>query len=61
MNPEIDISVSPVEACVAEGLTPQTPGFTLARHVVSLDKELFFTFSLFTDPGSRGPFSKYLI
>ena len=27
MNLEIDISVSPVEACVAEGLTPQTPGF----------------------------------
>ena len=25
MNP--DISVSPVEACVAEGLTPQTPAF----------------------------------
>ena len=55
LNPEIDISVSPaVEACVAEGLTPQTPDLevrdsSLARHVVSLDKELFYTLSLLTE------------
>ena len=48
-------SVSPaVEACVAEGLTPQTPDLevqdsSLARHVVSLDKKLFSTLSLLTE------------
>ena len=42
-----------VEACVAEWLTPRTPdlevrGSSLARHVVSLEKELYSTLSLFT-------------
>ena len=42
-----------VEACVAKWLTPQTPdleiwGSSLAHHVVSLDKELYSTLSLFT-------------
>ena len=43
-----------VEACeAAELLTPQTldlevPGLSLAHRVVSLDKELYFTLSLFT-------------
>ena len=42
-----------VEACVTEWLTPQTPdlearGSSLARRVVSLDKELYPTLSLFT-------------
>ena len=42
-----------MEACVAERLTPQTPDLevrdsSLARCVVSLDKELYFTLSLFT-------------
>ena len=42
-----------VEACVAEWLRPQTPdlevrGSSLARRVVSLDKELYSTLSLFT-------------
>ena len=54
LNPEIDISVSPaVEACVAEGLTTQTPDpefrdSSLALRVVYLDKELFSTLSLLT-------------
>ena len=38
---------------MAESLTPQTPdlevwGSSLTRHVVSLDKELYSTLSLFT-------------
>ena len=42
-----------VEACVAESSTPRTPdleaqGSTLAHCVVSLDKELYSTLSLFT-------------
>ena len=42
-----------MEACVADWLTSQTPdlevqGSSLARHVVSLDKELYSTLSLFT-------------
>ena len=42
-----------VEACVAGWLTPQTLDLevwdsTLARHFVSLDKELYSTLSLFT-------------
>ena len=42
-----------MEACVAERLTPRTPdlevrGSSLARRVVSLDKELYSTLSLFT-------------
>ena len=42
-----------MEACVAEWLTPPTPdlevwGSSLAHRVVSLDKELYSTFSLFT-------------
>ena len=42
-----------VEACVAARLTPRTLGLqvqgsSLARHVVSLDKELYSTFCLFT-------------
>ena len=42
-----------MEACVAEWLTPQTPdlevwGSSLAHRVVSLDKELYSTLSLFT-------------
>ena len=45
--------VKDVEACVAEWLTPYTPdlevrGSSLAHHVVSLDKELYPTLSLFT-------------
>ena len=41
------------EACVAERLTPRTPdleirGSSLARRVVSLDKELYSTLSLRT-------------
>ena len=41
------------EECVAQWLTPQTPdlevrGSSLARRVVSLDKELYSTLSLFT-------------
>ena len=42
-----------VEVCVAKQLTPQTSdlevqGSSLTRHVVSLDKELSYTLSLFT-------------
>ena len=42
-----------MQACVAEWLTPRTPdlevrGSSLARRVVSLDKELYSTLSLFT-------------
>ena len=42
-----------MEACVAERLTPRTldqevRGPSLARRVVSLDKELYSTLSLFT-------------
>ena len=42
-----------VEACVAEWLTPKTAGLevrgsSLACRVVSLDKELYSTLSLFT-------------
>ena len=42
-----------VEACVAEWLTPRTPdlevrGSSVARRVVSLGKELYSTWSLFT-------------
>ena len=42
-----------VEACVAKRLTPRTPdvevrGSSLARRVVSLDRELYSTLSLFT-------------
>ena len=42
-----------VEACVIMRLTPRTPdlevrGSSLARRVVSLDKELYSTLSLFT-------------
>ena len=41
-----------VEACVAEPLTPRTPDLvrrsSLTRRVVSLDKELYSTLSLFT-------------
>ena len=41
------------EACVAEWLKPRTPDLkvrasNLARRVVSLDKELYFTLPLFT-------------
>ena len=41
------------EACVAEWLTPRTPDLevrasSLARRVVSLDKELYSTVPLFT-------------
>ena len=41
------------EACVDEWLKPRTPdlkvrGSNLARRVVSLDKELYFTLPLFT-------------
>ena len=41
------------KACVAEWFTPRTPdlevrGSSLARRVVSLDKELYSTLSLFT-------------
>ena len=41
-----------MQACVAEWLTPRTPdlevrGSSLAHHVVSLDKELYSTLSLF--------------
>ena len=49
-----------VEACMAERLTPRTPdlearGSNLARRVVSLDKELYSTMSLFTHclPGPK--------
>ena len=43
----------PKEACVAEWLIPQTPDLevpdsSLARRIVSLDKELYATLSLFT-------------
>ena len=42
-----------VEVCVARGLTPRTPdlqvrGSSLACDVVSLDKKLYSTLSLFT-------------
>ena len=42
-----------MQACVAEWLTPRTPdlevrGSSPAHHVVSLDKELYSTLSLFT-------------
>ena len=42
-----------VEVCVVSRLTPRTPdlevrGSSLARRVVSLDKELYYTLSLFT-------------
>ena len=42
-----------METCVAEQLTPRTPdlevrGSSLAPRVVSLDKELYSTLSLFT-------------
>ena len=42
-----------VETCVAELLTPRTPdlevqGSSLARRVVTLDKELYATLFLFT-------------
>ena len=42
-----------MQACVAEWLTPQTPdlevwGSSLARRIVSLDEELYFTLSLFS-------------
>ena len=42
-----------VEACVGERLTPRTLdlevwGSSLARRVVSLDKELYYTLSLLT-------------
>ena len=45
--------IHPVEACVAEWLTPPTldlevQGSSLACRVVSLDKELYSTLSLFT-------------
>ena len=45
-----------VEACVAEQLTPQTLDLevwasSLAHCVVSLDKELYSTLSLFNRPG----------
>ena len=50
------VSLAPkllVEACVAKRLTPRTPdlevrGSSLVRRVVSLDKELYSTLSLFT-------------
>ena len=49
------VSLAPkllVEACVAKRLTPRTPDLevrvsTLARRVVSLDKELYSALSLF--------------
>ena len=42
-----------VEECVAEQLTPQTPDlevqdWSLICSIVSLDKELYYTLSLFT-------------
>ena len=42
-----------MQTCVAEWLTPQTPdlevwGSSLARRIVSLDEELYFTLSLFS-------------
>ena len=42
-----------VEACVAEWLTPPTPDLaarvsSLVLRIVSLNKELYFTLSLFT-------------
>ena len=42
-----------LEACVAKRLAPRTldlkvRGSSLARRVISLDKELYSTFSLFT-------------
>ena len=49
-----DVAIATVlEACVAERLTPRTldlevRGSSLARRVVSLDKELYSTLSLFT-------------
>ena len=50
------VSLAPkllVEACVPKRLTPRTPdlevrGSSLARRVVSLDRELYSTLSLFT-------------
>ena len=52
--------LSDVEACVAERLTPRTLdlevwGSTLARRVVSSDKELYSTLSLFTQVYKWGP------
>ena len=62
MNPEIDISVDsePSGGVRGRGANIKLRGSSFARRVVSLDEELFSTFSLFTYPGS-GPFSKYLI
>ena len=42
-----------MEACVAKWLTPQTPdlevrGSSLACRILSLDKELYLTLSVFT-------------
>ena len=53
VNAIIRISWPLVEACVAEWLTPRTPDLevrdsSLAYRVVSLDKELYSTLSLFT-------------
>ena len=44
VNPEIDISVIPVEACVTEGLTPQTPGFKLRSSRCFLGQVTFLHF-----------------
>ena len=46
-------SMAHSQVCVAEWLTPRTPdlevwGSRLAHRIVSLDKELYFTLSLFT-------------
>ena len=49
----ITLPLYSVEACVAKWLTPRTPDLevqssSLARRVVSLDRELYSTLSLFT-------------
>ena len=57
-----DVAIATVlEACVAERLTPRTldlevRGSSLARRVVSLDKELYSTLSLFTQVYKYVPF-----
>ena len=53
VNFRLNYNIDPVEACVSEWLTPRTPDLevwssSLACHVVSLDKELYSTLSLFT-------------
>ena len=49
-----------MEACIAKWLTPQTPdlevwGSSLTRRIVSLDKELYSTLSLFIQVYKRVP------